>query len=90
MTEIGTIQVLVLQPEEPMPGRQMIPGVGSVGARVLDVPKDTVKQGIRKVTEQVREIVQDMPDDERLVSLDQISIDLSISANGSVQWVCHQ
>jgi hypothetical protein len=87
MAEVNTIQVLVLEPDESMPGRRMVPGMGQVAARVLDVPIDTVKQGIRKVTEQVSEIVRDMTDDERFVSLDQIAIDLNISANGSVQWI---
>lgn len=87
MAERDTIQVLILEPEEPMPGRRMVPGLGSIGARVLDVPIEAVKQGIQKVTAQVSEIVRDMPDEERFVSLDQIAIDLNISANGSVQWI---
>ena len=82
-----TIQVLVLEPEEPIPGRRMVPGVGQVAARLMDVPIEAVKSGIREVTEQVSEIVQDLPSDNRFVRLDQISIDLNISANGSVQWI---
>ena len=87
MAERETIQVLVLEPEEPLPGRRMVPAVGHVAARVMDVPIEAVKHGIGEVTEQVAEIVRDLPSDKRFVSLDQIAIDLNISANGSVQWI---
>lgn len=87
MAERETIQVLVLESEGTIRRPGMVPGVGQVAARVMDVPIDAVKHGIREVTEQVSEIVQDLPSDERFVSLDQIAVDLNISANGNVQWI---
>lgn len=61
MAEEDTIQVLVLEAEEQLPGRRMAPGAGSVAARIIDVPIDAVKRSVQKVTEQVSEIVRDMP-----------------------------
>lgn len=87
MIERNSIQVLVLETEEPLPGRRMVPGAGTVAARIIDVPIEAVKQSVQKVTEQVSEIVRDIPTDETAVSLDQISIDLNVSANGNVQWI---
>ena len=87
MAENKTIQVLVLEGEQSLPGRRMVPGVGTVAARVMDIPLEAVKEGVRTVTEQVNEIVRDMPSNEFLVNIDEISIDLNITANGSVQWI---
>lgn len=87
MADINTIKVLVLEEEEPLPGRRAVPGAGVVGAKVLDVPLDAVKQAIGDVTRQVREIVKAAPEEDGSVSLDEISVDLNIEANGSVQWV---
>ncbi len=53
MAERETIQVLVLEPEGPILGRRMVPGVGQIAARIMDVPIEAVKNGIREGTEQV-------------------------------------
>ncbi len=87
MAEKDTIQVLILDGDETLPGRRMVPGAGIVSARVVDMSMDAVKKGIQTVTGQISEIVRDMPIDDGPVSLDQISVDLSVSADGSVQWV---
>ena len=87
MTEKDTIQVLVLDADETLPGRRMIPGAGAVSARVVDMSMDAVKKGIQTVTEQISEIVRDLPANSGPASLDGISVDLNVSADGSVQWV---
>jgi hypothetical protein len=51
-----TIQVLVLEPEASIPGRRMVPGVGQVAARIMDVAIEAVKNGFREVIEQVSEM----------------------------------
>lgn len=87
MAQEEAIQVLIYETGEQLPGRRMVPGTGTMVARVIDVPISVMKQSIEKVTEQVSEIVRDVTTNESLVRLDQITVDLSVSANGSVQWV---
>lgn len=91
MEEKDTIQVLVVPPvvesEEPMPGRQAFPGARTLGAKVVDIPVDAAKESIQKVARQVAEIVRDMPTDIVPVRLDEITIELTVSANGNLQWV---
>lgn len=87
MVEKDSIQVLVLEADEALPGRRMVPGAATVSAQVVDVSTDVVKKGIQTITRQLNEIVQDAPVGDEPVSLDEISVNLNVSADGSVQWV---
>ncbi len=51
MEEAATIQVLVMEPEQPLPGRPAVPIAPSLAARVVDVPVPVFRESIQKVTE---------------------------------------
>ena len=87
MAENGTIRVLTIEAEEPMPGRQALPRVGNLVAKVMDVPIDAMRESIQKVTEQIKDLVDGLPSDEGSVRLEEIAIGLSVSASGSIQFI---
>ena len=87
MEEVATIQVLVVEPEQSLPGRQAVPLSSSLAARIVDVPVPTFRDSIQKVTEQITELLRDMPNKEGLLQLDEISVGLTVAANGSVHLV---
>jgi hypothetical protein len=87
MAESGTMRVLVFEAEEAMPARQALPRVPNLVAKVMDVPIVGVRESIQKVTEQIEELVQGLPADEGSVRLKEISIGVSVSASGSVQFI---
>lgn len=88
MTEQNTIEVLILEAQETLPGRRMAPSAaGTIAARVVPMSTEAVVQSIQKVTDQVGEIVRALPSDDATVSLDEVSVGLTVSGEGNVQWV---
>ena len=88
MNDNDTIQVLVLEPRRSPPtGRQALPQPEDIAERVVDVPVAVAREAVQKVAAQVTEFVRDMPVNEGLVKLDEISIALTVSGSGEVRWV---
>lgn len=87
MESKDTIRLLVTELEDPMPGRRAMPGSEALTAKVVDLQLEVIRRGIQEMSGQVAKLVQDMPNDNAAVRLDEISIDVAVSANGTFQWV---
>lgn len=82
-----TIRLLVTEIEDPMPGRRAMPGSEALTTKVVDLQLDVIRKGIQEMSGQVAQLVQNMPNDNAAVRLDEVSIDVAVSANGTLQWV---
>lgn len=87
MDENDTIEVLVLEPSRPPPGRQAVPRPDDIVKQVVEVPVAVAREAVQKVAAQVAELVRDMPANEGQARLDQVSVELAVSGSGEVRWV---
>ncbi len=87
MNENDTIQVLVLEPRQPLTGRQAFPEPEDIAERVVDVPVAVAREAVQKVAAQVTELVRDMPTGEGRVRVDEVSVELTVSGSGEIRWV---
>lgn len=87
MDETNTIQVLVVEPRQPPTGRQAIPRPENIVQTLVDVPVARLKEEIEKVAAHIAEAVEGMRDDKGTVTLDEIAVQIAVTASGKVQLV---
>lgn len=87
MDETNTIQVLVLEPKQLPTGRQAIPRPENVVQTLVDVPVAQLKEEIGKVAAHIAEAFEGIRDREGAVTLDEISVQIAVTASGKIQLV---
>ncbi|MBA3609983.1 MAG: hypothetical protein H0W54_00975 [Rubrobacter sp.] len=93
MEQASTIEVLIVEPqlivesEEPIPGRRMFPDTRAAATRIVNIPVASLKEAIQNVSTQIEELTKDIPAIGGLTRLDEITVSLQVSADGGIRWV---
>ena len=86
MANDDTITMLVVEPEESLPGKQMMPGARRAILSTVEIPITALRSSLQKLVKDINELVQDLPDDGA-ATLDQISVALQATSIGGLQWI---